>query len=83
MSEEPICVNGGGSRDLFHGLFHVRYFLRSNLDPMSRVGTATARPAQVEVARALGSSEVTVRSQISSARLKLRRFFRRREEVIP
>ena len=36
-----------------------------------------------EVARALGSSEVTVRSQISSARLKLRRFFLRREEVIP
>jgi RNA polymerase sigma-70 factor (ECF subfamily) len=36
-----------------------------------------------EVARALGSSEVTVRSQISSARLKLRRFFHRREEVIP
>ncbi|MGA7238810.1 MAG: RNA polymerase sigma factor [Bryobacteraceae bacterium] len=36
-----------------------------------------------EVARALGSSEVTVRSQISSARLKLRRFFHRCEEVIP
>ena len=36
-----------------------------------------------EVARALGSSEVTVRSQISSARLKLRRFFHRREEMIP
>jgi len=36
-----------------------------------------------EVARALGSSEVTVRSQISSARLKLRRFFHRREEVTP
>lgn len=36
-----------------------------------------------EVAHALGSSEVTVRSQISSARLKLRRFFQRREEVIP
>jgi len=34
-----------------------------------------------EVARTLGSSEVTVRSQISGARLKLRRFFRRREEV--
>ena len=33
-----------------------------------------------EVARALGSSEVTVRSQICSARMKLRRFFRRREE---
>ena len=32
-----------------------------------------------EVARALGSSEVTVRSQISNARLKLRRFFARRE----
>jgi RNA polymerase sigma-70 factor (ECF subfamily) len=32
-----------------------------------------------EVARALGSSEVTVRSQISNARLKLRRFFRLRE----
>lgn len=36
-----------------------------------------------EVAHALASSEVTVRSQISSARLKLRRFFHRREEVIP
>ena len=35
-----------------------------------------------EVARALGSSEVTVRSQISNARLKLRRFFHRREEKI-
>jgi RNA polymerase sigma-70 factor (ECF subfamily) len=35
-----------------------------------------------EVARALGSSEVTVRSQISNARLKLRRFFDRREEKI-
>lgn len=35
-----------------------------------------------EVARVLGSSEVTVRSQISSARLKLRRFFARREERI-
>jgi RNA polymerase sigma-70 factor, ECF subfamily len=33
-----------------------------------------------EVARALGSSEVTVRSQIWSARLKLRRFFSRCEE---
>lgn len=33
-----------------------------------------------QVARALGSSEVTVRSQISSARLKLRRIFHRREE---
>jgi RNA polymerase sigma-70 factor (ECF subfamily) len=31
-----------------------------------------------EVARLLGSSETTVRSQISSARLKLRRFFARR-----
>ena len=36
-----------------------------------------------EVARTLGSSEVTVRSQISSARLKLRRFFHRREGVNP
>ena len=36
-----------------------------------------------EVARTLGSSEVTVRSQISSARLKLRRFFDRREGVNP
>ena len=36
-----------------------------------------------EVARALGSSEVTVRSQISNARGKLRRFFQRREEVRP
>ncbi len=33
-----------------------------------------------QVARALGSSEVTVRSQISYARTKLRRFFARREE---
>lgn len=36
-----------------------------------------------EVACTLGSSEVTVRSQISSARLKLRRFFDRREGVNP
>ena len=36
-----------------------------------------------EVARALGSSEVTVRSQISNARRKLRRFFERREEGLP
>lgn len=36
-----------------------------------------------EVAAALGSAEVTVRSQISNARMKLRRFFRRREEVAP
>jgi RNA polymerase sigma-70 factor (ECF subfamily) len=36
-----------------------------------------------EVARALGSSEATVRSQISCARLKLRRFFDRREGVNP
>lgn len=35
--------------------------------------------ATADVARILGSSEVTVRSQISSARLKLRRIFRRRE----
>jgi len=34
-----------------------------------------------EVARALGSSEVTVRSQICNARMKLRRFFRRHEEA--
>jgi RNA polymerase sigma-70 factor (ECF subfamily) len=34
-----------------------------------------------EVARTLGSSEVTVRSQICNARLKLRRFFRRHEEA--
>lgn len=33
-----------------------------------------------EVAHALGSSEVTVRSQISNARLKLRRLYHRREE---
>jgi len=36
-----------------------------------------------EVARALGSSEVTVRSQISNARKKLRGFFERRGEVLP
>jgi RNA polymerase sigma-70 factor (ECF subfamily) len=36
-----------------------------------------------EVARALGSSEVTVRSQICNARLKLRRFFQRRGERTP
>jgi RNA polymerase sigma-70 factor (ECF subfamily) len=35
-----------------------------------------------DVARTLGSSEVTVRSQICNARIKLRRFFRRREESI-
>jgi RNA polymerase sigma-70 factor (ECF subfamily) len=35
-----------------------------------------------DVARALGSSEVTVRSQICSARMKLRRFFRRHKEAI-
>jgi RNA polymerase sigma-70 factor, ECF subfamily len=36
-----------------------------------------------EVAQMLGSREVTVRSQISNARLKLRRFFQRREERKP
>jgi RNA polymerase sigma-70 factor, ECF subfamily len=34
-----------------------------------------------EVARALGSSEVTVRSQICNARMKLRRLLARREET--
>lgn len=41
-----------------------------------REGLTTA-----EVARALGSSEVTVRSQICNARIKLRRFFGKREEL--
>jgi RNA polymerase sigma-70 factor (ECF subfamily) len=57
---------------LMNGLRSLPHKERSALLLREMEGLSTA-----EVARILGSSEVTVRSQISNARLKLRRFFGR------
>jgi len=79
MPDPERCLSGRESEECLRaGLATLPEKERTALLLREVQGLTTA-----EVARALGSSEVTVRSQISSARLKLRRFFHRREEVIP
>jgi RNA polymerase sigma-70 factor (ECF subfamily) len=74
-SPEALFADSELEDRLMKGLRSLPEKERSALLLREMEGLSTA-----EVARVLGSSEVTVRSQISNARLKLRRFFGREEK---